>query len=116
MILRIAKEFSEVPGPRFQSEGAYSGEQFRDELLQSKFKAAKDAGQRLLIDLDGAAGYATSFLEEAFGGLARKYSPEKVLDVLQFKSEEEPYLKSDIERYIREAKHGAQATQSITGR
>lgn len=108
MTLKIAEEFSKMPGPRFRKEGSFSAEQFREELLQPKFDQAEQAGQRLLVDLDGGFGYATSFLEEAFGGLARTYSPEKVLKVLDFKSDEEPYLCSDIVRYIREAKTGAQ--------
>ena len=116
MVLKIATEFSEVLGPRFRGEGFHSGEQFRDDLLRPRFDEAKEVGQRLLVDLDGAAGYPTSFLEEAFGGLARIYSPEKVLTVLLFKSDDEPYLKSDIERYIREAKQGTKATQRIADR
>ena len=109
MTLKIAEEFSELPGPRFKHEGAHSGEEFRQRLLKPKFDQAEASRKKLLVDLDGGFGYATSFLEEAFGGLAREYSPERVLKVLEFKSEEEPYLSSDIDRYIREAKTGAQA-------
>ena len=114
MTLKIAKEFSLVPGPRSKNEGDYSAEQFREELLQPRFDQAEQAGQRLLVDLDGGSGYATSFLEEAFGGLARDYTPERVLKVLEFKSEEEPYLCSDIHRYITEATTGAQVAQGST--
>ena len=108
MTLKIAEEFSDVPGPRSREEGAHSGEEFRQERLKPKFDQAEASRQKLLVDLDGGFGYATSFLEEAFGGLAREYSPERVLKVLEFKSEEEPYLSSDIERYILEARKGAQ--------
>lgn len=111
MILKIAEEFSDVPGPRSRKEGDYSGEEFREQLLKPKFKQAEASKEKLLVDLDGGFGYATSFLEEAFGGLARQYSPETVLEVLEFKSEDEPYLSSDIVRYIREAKTGAHAVQ-----
>ena len=107
MTLNIAKEFSEVPGPRFRGEGSFSGEEFRDELLEPKLDEAERDNKKLLVDLDGGCGYATSFLEEAFGGLARKCSPERVLNVLEFKSEDEPYLISDIKKYIREAQTGA---------
>ena len=108
MTLKIAEEFSKMPGPRYKSEGANSAEQFRTELLQPRFEQAEQAGQKLFVDLDGGYGYATSFLEEAFGGLAREYTPDRVLKVLEFKSEEEPYLRSDIDRYIREAITGVQ--------
>lgn len=111
MILKIAEEFADMPGPRFKYEGDYSGEEFREQLLKPKFEEASASGEKLLVDLDGGFGYAKSFLEEAFGGLAREYLPESVLEVLEFKSEDEPYLSSDIVRYIREARTGAHAVQ-----
>lgn len=109
MTLKIAEEFTETPGPRFKSEGAYSGQEFREGWLKPRFDQAEASGQKLLVDLDGGFGYATSFLEEAFGGLARECSPDRVLNVLEFKSNDEPYLSSDIERYIRESKTGSRA-------
>lgn len=111
MVLKVAEEFSRTPGPRFDTEGPNSAENFRTTLLKPKFEEAEKSGQKLLVDLDGGFGYATSFLEEAFGGLARIYSPEKVEKVLDFKSDDEYYLPDDIRRYIREAKTGARASR-----
>ena len=107
MELHIATEFSDVPGPRSRQEGDWSGEEFRDELLRPRFREAEKVGDKLVVDLDGGCGYATSFLEEAFGGLARVYSPERVLKVIEFKSTEEPYLIEDVREYIQEAITGA---------
>lgn len=101
--IRIAEDYTATPGPRNQGEGDYSGEHFLGTLLEPRFLEARAKGEMLLIDLDGAEGYATSFLEAAFGGLSRKYGFMDVLKVLQFKSEEEPYLKDEIEEYIRDA-------------
>ncbi|MDE0626861.1 MAG: STAS-like domain-containing protein [Bryobacterales bacterium] len=112
MTLSVAREFSKVPGPRSREEGPFSAEQFLDELLQPRFNEAEQAGQSLLVDLDGGCGYATAFLEESFGGLARRLSsPERVLRVLKFKSDEEPYLCDDVRRYVVEAETGAQFAQ-----
>lgn len=112
MTLSVARDFSSVPGPRSRDEGPFSAEQFLDELLQPKFNEAEDAGETLLVDLDGGCGYATSFLEEAFGGLARRLSsPERVLKVLKIKSDEEPYLCDDVTKYVIEAKTGAQVAR-----
>jgi len=69
--LTIATEFSDVPGLRYESQGPNSGARFRDGVLLPRFQAARQAGQKLIIFLDGVEGYTTSFLEEAFGGLAR---------------------------------------------
>jgi len=101
--LNIAKEFTPTPGPRFITEGKFSGEQFREEVLNKKFSQALRESVVLYIDLDGGYGYAPSFLEEAFGGLAREYGVQPVSNTLKFKSDEEPLLISDIDGYIRKA-------------
>ena len=96
----VATEFSKFPRLRYRSEGQDSGEEFRVDYLTPRFKKAPEQGMRLKIDLDDAYGYATSFLEEAFGGLAREFGARRVLKVLEFKSGDEPYLIDDIVRYI----------------
>jgi len=99
----IARDFSETPGPRRQDEGDDSGEEFLERCLIPQFEAARAAGRSLWIDLDGTEGYATSFLEEAFGGLARKYGSAAVLAALQFKSDDQSYLPQEIRTYVQEA-------------
>ncbi|MCY4289621.1 MAG: STAS-like domain-containing protein [Aestuariivita sp.] len=64
----VANEFNRWPAGRFRRDGRYSGERFREELL---VPALKKQGT-VTIEMDGAAGYGPSFLEEAFGGLIRK--------------------------------------------
>ena len=102
--LNVAAEFSQTPGPRKRSEGEHSGEEFLDVLLRPSFVSAVEAGALLHVDLDGAAGFPTSFLEEAFGGLAREFGAEKVLATIELSCTDEPYLADDINRFIREAK------------
>lgn len=104
--INISKDFSETPGARYRSEGDYSGEEFRESMLKPKFEEALQNNEKLTINLDGGYGYPTSFLEEAFGGLARIYSPEKVLPVLEFVSYDEPSLIREIREYIEKAKDG----------
>jgi hypothetical protein len=101
--LNVAKEFSETPGPRCRKDGEFSGEEFLENHLNPAYLKARAENGVLLVDLDGTAGYATSFLEEAFGGLARKYPKEEVGKRLEFKSDDEAYLIDDIRTYIREA-------------
>jgi hypothetical protein len=102
--LNVAAEFSRTPGPRFRREGKFSGEEFRETILKSRLERALKEGVDLHVDLDGGYGYATSFLEEAFGGLAREYDPNLLLRRLTIKSTEEPYLIEDIFGYIRKAR------------
>lgn len=104
MKLSIEKEFSNTPGSRYKSESAFSGEEFRENHLKPKFLKAIENKEKLEVDLDGVRGYATSFLEEAFGGLTREYGKEKVLNTITFISKDEPYLITDIHEYIESAK------------
>jgi hypothetical protein len=101
--LSVLKEFSRTPGPRHISEGDYSGESFLRDVLAPKFQEAINRNLTLAVDLDGTAGYATSFLEEAFGGLARQFGTDEVLQRIEFVTEDEPYLEEDITTYIKEA-------------
>lgn len=101
--LGVAKEFTDTPGPRSREEGEHSGQEFLETLLKPKFQQAISQATKLLVDLDQTEGYATSFLEAAFGGLAREFGPDKVLEHIEFKCDDEPYLEDEIKRYIREA-------------
>lgn len=69
--ISIAKDFSRAPGIRYRKNGPYSGEEFRETVLVPAFSKAREQGEVLTIILDGVAGYGSSFLEEAFGGLVR---------------------------------------------
>jgi len=101
--LSIAKEFSETPGPRSRDEGEFSGQQFLEDLLRPAFIKARDSGQALVVDLDGVVGYATSFLEAAFGGLAMIYEPQDILKTLRLICQDEPSLIEEVKHYIRDA-------------
>jgi hypothetical protein len=105
--IKISQDFSQTPGPRSRDEGDFSGEDFLEKLLLPKFEEVIENEGKLLINLDGTDGYATSFLESAFGGLSRlfkdKMSPDKILDKLSFVSIEEPYLIEEIKEYIQDA-------------
>jgi hypothetical protein len=104
--LTIADEFSKTPGPRSRAEGKHSAEEFLETILLGRFDEAVASDAILIVDLDGGYGYGTSFLEEAFGGLARLRTVQTVLDHIDFKSDEEPYLRDDVFTYIREALTG----------
>lgn len=99
--INVAKDFSPYPAGRYKSDGPWSGEKFRDEILLPVITNHTQA----IIDLDGTRGYGSSFLEEAFGGLVRKgYSHEKVKALLKFKASDKSLIEEVIS-YIDEAKH-----------
>ena len=100
--INIATDYTKTPGGRFISEGEYSGQDFREKVLKAKFLQALENNDQLTVILDGGYGYATSFLEEAFGGLAREMRNSKIKDIIII-SEEEPQLISKIQQYITDA-------------
>lgn len=103
LVLRVL-DFTRTPGPRHRDEGEFSGEQFRDEYLDPRFQTAREEGKTLLVDLDGTSGYASSFLEEAFGGLVRLHSVDAVTETVRVKSDTRPWYKDEVENeYIRGA-------------
>lgn len=70
-VIEIAEKFSRFPGPRYKEHGDFSGEEFRDQYLSSALRSAIEQDGVLTVVLDDVAGYGSSFLEEAFGGLLR---------------------------------------------
>lgn len=99
--INIARDYTRMPGGRHISEGSYSGEDFRETILKPKYLEAKKNGDELTVNLDGGFGYATSFLEEAFGGLVRDLADPDILNI-HIVSDEEPAWLGKIESYIKD--------------
>lgn len=66
------KDWTTLPGARFRKEGPGSAEEFRDEHLLPLLEYCVNRDELLYVHLDGCAGFATSFLEEVFGGTRRR--------------------------------------------
>lgn len=96
--LAIARDFSEYPAGRYRVDGAFSGEVFRDDLLEPTLREY----DVVEVNLDGSMGYGSSFLEEAFGGLVRlgKFTGEALHKKLKFHYEEDPLVIDEIWQYI----------------
>lgn len=104
MTINIATEFSRYPAGRFLTDGPYSGEKFRDDFLIPLIEKL-DGNSVLEINLDGARGYGSSFLEEAFGGLLRKFKTltlEQFLKTIKLNTSD-PSLKKEIIEYVTKA-------------
>lgn len=67
--LHIANDFSPNPAGRYDTDGPFSGQAFREQLLWPAIQKCDE----VTVDLDGARGFGSSFLEEAFGGLVREH-------------------------------------------
>lgn len=70
----FAKDFSKNPGLRFRRLSDFSGEEFREDVLEKIFQENK----KIIINIDGIeSSLGSSFLSEAFGNLAVKYGIDK---------------------------------------
>jgi hypothetical protein len=83
VLINIATDFSKNLGVRV---GAFSGESFFEEMLEKKYLEAKKNNCQLVIDLDGASPYGSSFLDQSFGTLFRKYNDD-VISRIVFKTQ-----------------------------
>lgn len=103
MKIQIGRDYSDAPAGRYKSDGPYSGERFRDDILLP----ALMEHDSVEVDLSGVAGYGSSFLEEVFGGLVRKWSGTKdelnaKLHVVSTDPRKECY-RLRIEKYMKDA-------------
>lgn len=78
-------DFAEAPGPRFMNQGAHSGEEFYVNVLNKSMAQCLTEKKILIVELDGTAGYPSSFLDQAFGELVYDFSKqivEKTVDIV----------------------------------
>lgn len=115
MTIDIAERFSRHPAGRVASDGPDNGERFRNEILVPALNEAMELDEdvRVIVDIDGCRSFGSSFLEEAFGGLARvpSFPFLKALEILRIRSQK-PHLqiyKDAIVAYLDDAKLKANA-------
>ena len=107
--VQIGKDYSDAPAGRYRTDGPFSGERFREDILIPEL-ASNDVVE---VDLSGVAGYGSSFLEEVFGGLVRIWNGTKVdleskLRIVASDPRKECY-RLRVEKYMADAwrlKHG----------
>lgn len=99
--INISRDFSRFPAGRLRGDGKFSAETFREDILLPQIK---DSGiSRIIIELDGAAGYSSSFLEETFGGLVRAGLSKRDINNKIFFNSSDKLLIDEINQYIDEA-------------
>ena len=98
-VIDIGPDFSPFPAGRYKEDGPYTGEHFREKFLE-----CFNVNENVTIHLDSTAGYGSSFLEEAFGGLVRKekFTKEKLKEKFKFVTEDTS-LENEIWGYINDA-------------
>lgn len=107
----IANQFTRTPAGRYFSDGPFSGERFREEVLLPALRG----GKQIAVSLDGAVGFGSSFLEEAFGGLVRAGIAESELKKRLIVQAKLKTYSDRVWRYISEAQARAGGRQTVSG-
>lgn len=96
-VISVATDFTRFPAGRYETDGLYSGQRFREKLLAPALRK----GGSVVVCLDGTMGFGSSFLEEAFGGLARtaEFRPAYLLEKLELQSKDDSLI-DEIRSYI----------------
>lgn len=95
--ISVLENFSEFPGLRHCNISDKSGEEFYHKVLNREFKEQFEKGKKLTVNLDNTAGYASSFLDEAFGNLVFDFTLTNVKMHIEIISIQEPHWKTMIE-------------------
>ena len=111
MKINVVETFTETPGGRTRADGEFSGQEFRETILNPIIDKILETQEELEIDLDGGYGYGSSFLEEVFGGMIRelkfkKISLNRIKDLKKrifIKSDDEPVLIRQIDEYMEQS-------------
>lgn len=97
---KFIEEYTRFPGGRFERLGPYSGENFRESVLRDIF----ESGKSIEIDATGVVtSFSPSFLDEAFGALAKEYGLEKFKKTVIIFSKDNPSLTEKMMYYVERA-------------
>lgn len=103
MIINVATDFYKRPAGRYRKDGSYSGEVFRDDFLKPKLGNLSE-NEKLIIDFSEVSMSASSFLEEAFGGLVRDgFSSEELEQKIEIVANNKPIIPEKVWEYIKSA-------------
>lgn len=96
-VINIGRDFSRYPAGRYISDGPYSGEAFREQFLLPSLRKTNEI---IVVEFEGARGYGSSFLEEAFGGLVRAgFDKEALFGRMELRSGDTSLIE-EIRTYI----------------
>lgn len=97
---KFVEKYTKFPGGRFERLGPYSGEDFREKVLRNIF----ESGKSIEIDATGVVtSFSPSFLDEAFGSLAKEYGLEKFRNTVKIFSADNEKLAEKMMYYVERA-------------
>lgn len=102
VIIKVAFDFSEQLGGRYISDGPYSGEEFRENILKHKYQDALIKDEKLIVNFDFTEfKNKEDFLDEAFGGMVRYgYADEEIVNKLAVTSLTDRTIDCMVDKHI----------------
>ena len=91
--INFVQEFTDCPGGRLEIHGEFSGQEFRERFL----RPALDVYDHVILNLDGAIGFPSSFIDEVFGVLAEQVGYDKLKQKLQINLTDDPLALKEID-------------------
>jgi hypothetical protein len=88
----FVREFTDCPGGRLRIHGDFSGEEFRDTIL----KPALEEHDRVILHLNGAVGFPSSFIDEVFGIVSKDIGYDVVKKKLTIHLTDDPLALQEI--------------------
>ncbi|KAA3635349.1 MAG: DUF4325 domain-containing protein [Armatimonadetes bacterium] len=89
----FSKQFTRFPGGRFRRDGEHSGQQFYEDVL---LKLWNEKGERIVLNLSNVEGFATSFLDGAFGEFAAQHGEAVFYKTFDIRCDDDPTLADEI--------------------
>jgi len=96
MNIKISTDFTDAPGARYYKDGDNSGQEFYEKILKLSFEQCVANNEKLVVDFDDCYGFPSSFLSESFGRLSDEFGADQVLATLEFISEQDPLIPSQV--------------------
>jgi hypothetical protein len=90
--IHFVNEFTDCPGGRLEIHGDFSGQTFRENIL----KPALLSNDMVKLDLNGAVGFPSSFIDEVFGVLATDLGYDLLMAKLKINLTDDPLALKEI--------------------
>jgi len=94
--IKLVDIFSRYPGGRRRQHGENSGEEFFEDYLLPIYKKHIGKHEKLQLDLSGAVGYSSGFLDESFGELSKLFGKNELRKWLVIIANDDPTLEDRV--------------------
>jgi hypothetical protein len=93
--INFVRDFTSAPGGRFKAHGDHSGEAFRDDIL----RPALARYGTVVIEMNGVAGFAASFIDEVFRPILDEHGLEWMREHIIVEMDDDAFIVDELGDY-----------------